>query len=427
MSAPATVALISSHDRGATSATAWTTLAILSGLNLLNYLDRYVMSAVLTPMQKDLRLDDADAGWAASAFMLGYFLTAPVFGYLGDRYPRKFLMLGGVVVWSLATAASGLAQNFVHLFAVRIVVGIGEACFVTMGPSWISDLFASTRRNTALTLFYIAVPFGSAIGFTIGGWFAENSDWRHAFFYAGLPGVLLALSLLLLREPPRGEADGLAVDVSKHAKANLPEVLALLLDRRFRLLVLGYTAQTFAIGAFGIWGPTFLNRIHHLPLGRASTLFGEILAGTGLCATLLGGFVATNLRKRIHAGYVWVMAFSLVAATPVCFFALTVGSASYALIGLGVSMFLLFLPTGPVVSEIFEIVPVHLRASAVALSTFVIHLFGDLGSPAAVGGVSDLTGSLQKGVLILPVVLLVGGVLWSILIPFTREPAEVMA
>jgi len=296
-----------------------------------------------------------------------------------------------------------------------------------MGPSWISDLFASTRRNTALTLFYIAVPFGSAIGFTIGGWFAGHGDWRHAFFYAGLPGVLLALSLLPLREPLRGEADGVAADVSTQTRANLPEVLALLLDCRFRLLVLGYTAQTFALGAFGIWGPTFLNRIHQLPLGRASTLFGEMLAGTGLCATLLGGFVATSLRKRIHAGYVWVMAFSLVAATPVCFFALTVGSATYSLIGLGVSMFLLFLPTGPVTSEVFEIVPVHLRASAVALCTFIIHLFGDFGSPAAVGRVSDLTGSLQKGVLILPVVLLIGAILWSILIPFTREPAEVVA
>jgi MFS family permease len=423
MLSPAT----SNHDRGpgATAATAWTTLAILSGLNMLNYLDRYVMSAVLTPMQKDLRLDDADAGWAASAFMLGYFLTAPVFGYLGDRYPRKFLMLAGVMVWSLATAASGLAQNFAVLFAVRIVVGIGEACFVTMGPSWISDLFASTRRNTVLTLFYIAVPVGSAIGFTIGGWFAEHGDWRHAFIYAGLPGVLLALSLLLLREPPRGEADGLAADVSRHTKATLSEVLALLLERRFRLLVLGYTAQTFALGAFGIWGPAFLNRIHQLPLGRASTLFGEMLAGTGLCATLLGGFVATSLRKRMPAGYVWVMAFSLVTATPVCFFALTVGNATYSLIGLGVSMFLLFLPTGPVMSELFEIVPVHLRASAVALCTFMIHLFGDLGSPAAVGHVSDLTGSLQKGVLILPVVLLIGAVLWSVLIRFTHEPVKV--
>jgi MFS family permease len=426
MPSPARASVTSSQDRSPAAA-AWITLAVLSGLNLLNYLDRYVMSAVLTPMQKDLRLDDADAGWAASAFMLGYFLTAPVFGYLGDRYPRKYLMLAGVMVWSLATAASALAQNLAALFAIRIVVGIGEACFVTMGPAWISDLFASTRRNTALTLFYVAVPFGSALGFTIGGWFADKGDWRHAFIYAGLPGVLLALSLLLIREPRRGEADGLAADLGGHAEAKLPEVLALLLERRFLLLVLGYTAQTFALGAFGIWGPTFLHRIHQMPPGRASSLFGEMLAGTGLGATLIGGFTATSLRKRFTAGYVWIMAFSLVVAAPFSFFALTVGDATCSLIGLGVSMFLLFLPTGPVMSELFEIVPVHLRASAVALSTFIIHLFGDLGSPAAVGRVSDLSGSLQKGVLILPVVLLMGGVLWSVLICYTREPMEVTA
>ena len=147
------------------AASAWFTLAILSGLNMLYYLDRYVMSAVLTPMQKELRLTDGDAGWAASAFMLGYFVSAPLFGYLGDRFPRRYLMLGGVLVWSLATAGSGLAHSFAHLFAIRMVVGVGEACFVTMGPSWISDVFAATKRNTALTLFYVAIPFGSAIGF----------------------------------------------------------------------------------------------------------------------------------------------------------------------------------------------------------------------------------------------------------------------
>src|ERR1700744_203014 len=129
---------------------AWITLAILSGLNMLNYLDRYVMSAVLTPMQQDLGLTDGGAGAAASAFMWGYFITVPLFGYLGDRLPRKYLMLAGVVVWSLATALSGIAHSFHELFAIRLFVGVGEACFVSMSPSWISDLFASPRRNTAL-------------------------------------------------------------------------------------------------------------------------------------------------------------------------------------------------------------------------------------------------------------------------------------
>src|SRR5277367_2551459 len=116
------------------------------------------------------------------------------------------------------------------------------------------------------------------------------------------------------------------------------------------------------------------------------------------------------------------MALSMLLALPVCCFALTVGNATAALIGLGASMFFLFLPTGPICSEMFEIVPVHLRASAMAVCTFIIHLFGDLGSPAAVGHVSDLTGSLQKGVLILPAVLFIGVVLWSLLVRLTREP-----
>ena len=407
------------------TAAAWCALAILSGLNMLNYLDRYVMSAVLTPLQKELGLSDGDAGWAASAFMLGYFISAPVFGYLGDRFPRKYLMLGGVLIWSLATAGSGLAHSFVHLFAIRMVVGVGEACFVTMGPSWISDVFAATRRNTALTLFYVAIPFGSAIGFTIGGWFAQHGDWRGAFIYAGLPGVLLALLLLLLREPRRGQSDGIEGEVVPKARAG--EVAGLLLNRRYNLLVWGYAAQTFSIGAFGVWGPTFLHRIHGLPLGESATIFGAMLAGTGLVATLLGGFLANALRKRTPAGYVWIMALSLIAATPVCFFALMVGNATLSLVGLGTSMFFLFLPTGPIASEIFEIVPVHLRASAMAVCTFIIHLFGDFGSPTVVGNLSTFTGDLQKAVLILPVVLMAGAALWCVLIRFTREPLKVEA
>jgi MFS family permease len=412
-----------SSPRLSNTASAWLTLAILSGLNMFNYLDRYVMSAVLTPMEKDLKLSDGDAGWAASAFMLGYFITAPLFGYLGDRFPRKYLMLIGVIVWSLATAGSGLSHSFGQLFAIRMVVGVGEACFVTMGPSWISDVFAATRRNTALTLFYVAIPCGSAIGFIIGGLFAQHGDWRGAFIYAGLPGVLLAISLLFLREPPRGEADGMAGETVPHATAS--EVFGLFANGRYNLLVWGYAAQTFAVGAFANWGPTFLHRIHGMSLGASGTIFGAMLAVTGLIATLLGGFIAGALKKRMTTGYVWVMASSLIIATPVCFFALMIGNATLSLIGLGASMFFLFLPTGPIASEMFEIVPVHLRASSMAMCTFVIHLCGDFGSPTVVGNLSTMFNDLQKGVLILPLVLTIGAVLWSTLIVFTRKPQKV--
>jgi MFS family permease len=392
---------------------AWLTLALLSGLNFLNYLDRYVLSAVVTPLEHDLHLGDAGAGWIASAFMLGYFVTAPIFGYLGDRHPRKWLMLVGVIVWSLATAATALAQNFAELFAIRMVVGVGEACFVTMGPSWISDLFAGVKRNTAITLFYVAIPVGSAIGFTIGGFFAQTGDWRAAFWWVGLPGVLLALSLLFLREPPRGEADGLE---GKVAPPRFREVLQLLGRRRYILLVGGYAAQTFSIGAFGYWGPTFLHRLHGMSLGQAGTLFGMILAGTGLVATLSGGYIANLLRKRSESGYVWLMAVSMILAVPVCVVAVLAPGTGLTLTALGLSMFLLFLPTGPITTEMFEIVPAHLRASAVALCTFFIHLLGDFGSPAAVGQISEQWHSLRAGAMTLPVVLALGAVLWVALL-----------
>jgi MFS family permease len=400
---------------------AWLALALLCGLNLFNYLDRYVLAAVLGPMQHDLHLGDAEGGWSASAFMLGFFITAPFFGYLGDRHPRKYLMLAGVAVWSAATAATGLAQNFPELFAIRMVVGVGEAAFVTMGPSWISDLFAGVQRNTAITLFYVAIPFGSAIGFELGGWFADSGDWRAAFWWAGVPGVLLALSLLALREPRRGEADGQA---EKLAPPQLSEVLQLLTRGRYILLVGGYAAQTFSIGAFGVWGPTFLHRFHGMPVGRAATLFGVVLAGTGLTATLLGGWIGGRLRRRNAAGYVWLMAASMILAVPVCFYAVTAAGTMAAMTALALSMFLLFLPTGPITTEMFEIVPAHLRASAVALCTFFIHLFGDLGSPAAVGHVSEYFQSLRAGVLVLPGVLVIGAVLWaSMLATPHKEPA----
>jgi MFS family permease len=380
---------------------------------------------VLTPLQRDLSMNDADAGWASSAFMLGYFLSAPFFGYVGDRWPRRYLMPAGVAVWSLATAGSGLAGSFGQLFAIRMAVGVGESCFVTLGPSWISDLFASTRRNTALTLFYIAIPVGSAMGYTLGGHFAQQGDWRGAFIYAGLPGIVLALSLLLLREPRRGEADGIAGDVMPMAR--LREIFGLLANRRYALLVWGYTAQTFAIGAFANWGPTFLHRAHGLSLGFSGEIFGAMLAGAGLVATLIGGFTANLLRARTPAGYAWVMGLSLVTAAPLCFLALMAGDTTLSLVGLGASMFFIFLPTGPIVSEIYEIVPVHLRASAMAMCIFTTHLFGDFGSPALVGWLSHEWQSLQRAVLILPGVLAIGALLWCRLITFTRTPHEVEA
>ena len=182
-------------------------LAVLTGLNLLDYLDRQLLAAVLPPLQAELHLGDEQAGNIGTAFMLGYFLTAPIFGYLGDRMPRRWLIAAGVFVWSLGTLLSGHANAYVSLLLFRTLVGFGEASFGTISPGWIADLFSPTKRNNAISWFYLAIPVGSALGYILGGWIAAHYGWRAAFLFAGYPGLLLAFLLFLLREPARGASE----------------------------------------------------------------------------------------------------------------------------------------------------------------------------------------------------------------------------
>lgn len=386
-------------------------LVILTGLNLFNYLDRFVLSAVLTPLQKDLGLNDGQAGRLVTAFMIGYFVTSPVFGWLGDRWSRKWLIAAGIFVWSLGTVLTGFASTFLMMILFRVLVGLGEASYATISPSLISDSFAPAKRNNALTIFYVAIPVGAALGTIIGGVIAANWGWRHAFIWAGAPGLFLALVMLPFAEPKRGQAEGKTTEAAK--KPSVRDILNLIRIPDYVLVVFGYTAYTFALGAFGHWGPTFLHRTHGLAVEQAATFFGAVLVVAGLVGTLIGGFAATAWQKRNRAGYAWTLGLSVLAAVPLAFVAFTASSTFWSMAFLAAAMFLLFLPTGPVNTLILETVPVNLRASAMAISIFTIHLFGDMWSPEIVGRLADsFGGNLQKAVLILPMALIVASALW---------------
>ena len=282
---------------------AWV-LFILTGLNLFNYLDRYVLSAVLTPLQKDLGINDGQAGRLVTAFMIGYFITSPIFGWLGDRWSRKWLIAGGIFVWSLGTVLTGFAATFAMMIAFRVLVGLGEASYATISPSLISDTHPPAKRNNALTIFYVAIPVGAALGTIIGGVIAAKWGWRHAFIWAGVPGLFLALVLLPFAEPKRGQAEGKTTEAAK--RPSVRDILNLFRIPDYLLVVLGYTAYTFALGAFGHWGPTFLHRAHDVPVDKAATFFGAVLVVAGLVGTLIGGFAATAWQKRNRAGYILV-------------------------------------------------------------------------------------------------------------------------
>ena len=308
------------------------TLVILTGLNLFNYFDRYVLSAVLPSLQSDLKLDDSQAGHLATVFMLGYFLTSPFFGWLGDRASRKWLIAGGIFVWSASTVMTGFSGTLAILLFWRAMVGIGEASYATISPAWLSDVYPPEKRNNALTIFYTAIPIGAALGSVIGGVIAASYGWRHAFIWAGAPGLLLALLLLPFREPAR---------TGTHAGQHLPgfkDVLGLFKNRDYNLSVWGYAAYTFALGAMAHWGPSFLHRAHGMEVKKAAEFFGYVLVGAGLIGTMTGGLAATAWQKRHRSGYAGTLALSMLLGAPAAWVAFTSPSPTTSMTALAIAM-----------------------------------------------------------------------------------------
>src|SRR2546423_9520177 len=315
-------------------------LCILTGVNLFNYLDRLILPAVLTPLRGDLHISDGESGRINSAFMLGYFLTAPIFGYLGDRISRKWLIALGIFIWSAGTVLSGFATGLGILLFYRILVGLGEASYAPISPGLISDAYEPARRNNALTIFYVAIPVGGALGYGLGGLIEHHFGWRSAFLCAGLPGLLLALVLLPFRQRERGQAEGKKVD-----KPTLKEVLGIFRLPNFHLVIWGYVAYTFSLGAFAYWGPFYLVRVHGMPNHTADLFFSLVLFVAGLVGTFAGGFAATAWHKPNPAAYALVLGLSVLAAVPVAFPAFLTSSTTLPIPSRGVSQVRLFLLT----------------------------------------------------------------------------------
>jgi MFS family permease len=400
-------------------------LGILAFINLLSYLDRYIVAAVAESLkQAGMGLSDADLGTFMSAFLIVYTVVAPVFGALGDRSSRPRLIALGVAIWSFATALSGFAVNYLTLLAARAAVGVGEASYVTIAPSLLSDYFPLRQRGRVMAIFFCAIPVGSALGYVVGGLVDKHYGWRAAFFVAGIPGLLLASLCLLLRDPQRGiqeevsAGDGAArtgappkSTPAATAKATWLTYGRLLRYRAYALTVLGYAAYTFAVGGLAFWMPTFLERSRGMTRSEATVSFGTIVVITGFLGTFLGGWMGDYFAKRSQRAYLWLSAFSCLIAAPLVWVALTTRSQHLYLSSMVAAQLCLFLSTGPINAAIANLVTATERASAIALSVFAIHLLGDVLSPPLIGALSDRT-SLESAVRIVPAAVVVGGVIW---------------
>ena len=392
-------------------------LAVLSFINLFNYLDRYVVSGLVEQLKhSNMGLDDADLGSLMSAFLFVYTFTAPVFGALGDRKPRPRLIAFGVAFWSLATTVSGFATGYVGLLAARASVGIGEAAYGTIAPSLIADYYPADRRSRVMAIFFAAIPVGTALGYLVGGLVGAHYSWRAAFFVAGVPGLVLAVLCLFLNDPPRGAQESAPVPTRAAGAPGLSArssawrtYLNLTRNVPYLLTVLGYAAYTFAMGGLAYWMPAFLERVRGVPHDRLTLSFGAIVIVTGFIGTFLGGWLGDYCAKYSKQALLWVSAIATLLAAPFVWWALTSASAYYAT--MTAAMLLMFMSTGPVNASIVNLVLPQQRASAVALEAFAIHLLGDCISPYLIGSVSA-SSSLQAAVKIVPVAVVVSGLLW---------------
>jgi MFS family permease len=381
---------------------------ILTMMNLLNYLDRIIPSTVKDLFKADLKLTDAQTSLPITGFVIVYMLTSPVFGALADKWPRRIIIALGVAIWSLATGGAALAIGFWTFLLARAFVGVGEAAYATISPALLSDFYPPAKRNRIITIFYVAIPVGSALGFVLGGYFGDAFGWRAAFLICGLPGLALAGMALTIREPGRGRFDTDAAEVPPPwARALGP----LLKNRAYVLAVAGYAAVTFASGALADWFPTFLQRQHALSVKASGMYVGASAALGGLLGTALGGLTADILKRWTRQPYLALSGWSMALTTVFAFLAMRVSDTSMAIFMLFVAQFFLWFYNGPINALIANSVPSTLRVRAFALSILAIHIFGDAVSPSIVAAASDHIG-LAHAIQMVPIALGIGALVW---------------
>ena len=397
-----------------TRRTAYWALAVLTAINLLNYLDRYVVAPLTSDLKSAMGLTDTQLGLLLPVFILVYMLAAPLFGAWGDRGSRTRPIALGIGIWSIATVFSGLVHSYPQLLAARAVVGIGEAAVIAIAPALLADCFPVAGRARVYAVLNMAIPVGAALGYVVGGQMGEHFGWRSAFFVAGAPGFALALAALWLPDPPRGAQEAAAAQplpARDPSQSALAVYLSLLGRGRFMLVVLGYAAYTFALGGLAYWMPTFLERVRGIPKAAASTEFGLIVLCTGIVGTVIGGWLADYFLRYSRQSYLWFSGLVTVLAAPAALVALTAAAPRVYHPAIVVAELLLFMSTGPINAAIVNIVSPLERASATALTMVIIHLLGDVPSPVLIGHLSD-TGTLARAVLVVPGAILVGGIVW---------------
>jgi MFS family permease len=376
-------------------------LTLIFCLSLFNYIDRQVLYAVFPLIKADLRLSDAQLGFLASSFMIVYMCFAPFVGYFGDRVRRPLIIGVSAIFWSISTLFSGLIRNYGQLIFTRSAVGIGEAGYGTVSPSFLAEWFPKESRARVMALYALAIPAGSAVGYLLGGFLGQHFGWRNAFFIVAVPGMLLGVIALFLRETPEKTERSEHIPFRGYA--------ALLKNRTYLLICLSQSVGTFSVGGLAAWMPSYFVRTFDISVARAGFLFGLVTVLAGLAGNFGGGWAADWLHKRTKRAYFVVGYMSFFLSVPFGVGAVLAGSLNACLVLMFFAEFFIFAYSGPYHAAIVETMPVTMRSMAFALDIFIIHVLGDAVSPFLLGVVSDAAG-LPVAMFIAMLYLLCGGV-----------------
>ncbi len=359
------------------------TLILLVALNLLNYIDRYILPGELSLVQAEFHASREQMGALTTAMFIVYMLAAPLTGWLGDRYRRKPLIIAGAVLWSLATLSTAWVHSYWTLYFRHAIVGIGEASFGIFAPAVIADFYPERDRNRILSIFYTAIPVGAALGYMAGGQMGSMWGWRQPFFICAIPGLIVAaLYGFFGHEPARGAQDHIQSTTDRATFAGLFR------NPAFLTATFGLAMLTFAMGGISNWIPEFLHNPIGLSVAKASQLAGASTVLDGILGTAIGGWIAQRWLRTNHRA-LYLLSFWSVALTLPFGILLFFGPSRVAIPALFAAEFFLFLNTGPLNTAIVNSVSAPVRATAVSVNLFCIHFFGDTFSPQIIGKIAD--------------------------------------
>ena len=378
--------------------------SVLFLVNVLNYADRYVLSAVLPNIKHDFHLTDFVGGLLISSFLIVYAVAALPLGVWADRGVRKNIVALCVGIWSMATAMAGFTQNIVQLFSMRAILGIGEAGYGPASLSLLGDFFSRTKRGRVLSFWSMGTLLGAAIGVALGGRIADTLGWRWAFYIVGIPGLIAALLAWRITEPARGAFDNEVEQaneliarrdsVQEHGKIGKDfwETAGKLFQIPTYWVVLGaFIFSFFTIGGTSFWLTSYLTRAFELSLTQAGSLSGVVLVSSGVSGTLLGGWLADFMQRRRPEGRLFTCMLGFLIGAPLVLVSLFIHTLLPFIAVFVIAAISLNFCTGPLNAVIQDVIAPEMRATAVGLALLLAHLLGDASAPTLIGLISDRT------------------------------------